>query len=121
MFLEDLNKELNEAENKSFYSTVSFKGYRTKIDEDKEYDLNFKLREKSIVVDLFYSQIISINICSYCGHKMYLFKKTLDFSLFVPGDYEEWTLMIYLKIISNYIKLIPQGNAKNVKNLQVSK
>ena len=92
VFLEDLNKELNEAEKKNFYSTASFKGYRKKIDEDKEYDLNFKLREKSIVVDLFYSQIISIYKCRNCGHEIYSFKKSLDFSLFLPEDYEKWDI-----------------------------
>ena len=47
----------------------------------------FKSRENSIIVDIFYNQIINIFTCS-CGFESYSFQKLLDIPLLLPNkDY----------------------------------
>ena len=85
IFLEDLSEELNEAKNKKLYRALTNTANRTKSFRDKEFDSNFKDREKSIIIDLFYSQIITSFKCN-CGNEIYSFQKLLDFPLLLPEN-----------------------------------
>ena len=85
IFLEDLSAELNEAKNKNLYRALTNTANKTKSFRDKEFDLNFKDREKSIITDLFYSQIITSFTCK-CGNEIYSFQKLLDFPLLLPEN-----------------------------------
>ena len=85
IFLEDLNEELNEAKNKKLYKALTNTANRTKSFRAREFDLNFKDREKSIIIDLFYSQIITSFKCK-CGNEIYSFQKLLDFPLLLPEN-----------------------------------
>ena len=85
IFLEDLSNELNEVKNKGLYKALTNSEGKAKIFRDNEFDLNFKEREKSIIIDLFYSQIITTFTCR-CGSEIYSFQKLLDFPLLLPEN-----------------------------------
>ena len=59
IFLEDLSNELNEAKNINLQTFFGIK----KIQVDSIFDSNFRREKKSIIIDLFYSQIINIFLC----------------------------------------------------------
>ncbi len=79
LFLEDISKELNIVKIKPSYQELDDKG-KSKIQINKEYDLLFKKRENSIIVNTFYGQLINIFKCS-CGFESYSFEKVLDLPL----------------------------------------
>ena len=94
LFLEDLSKELNEIKyNTNIYRLLSNTGSKTKKVRDEDFHLNFSRREKSIITDIFYAQIVNIYTCQ-CKCEIYSFQKILDFPLLFPN-----------KIKSNYISL----------------
>ena len=79
LFLEDISKELNIVKIKPSYQELDDKG-KSKIQINKEYDLLFKKRENSIIVNTFYGQLINIFKCT-CGFESYSFEKVLDLPL----------------------------------------
>ena len=83
VLLEDFNTELNEVKTKGLYKVLNNSDKKTKVERDKEFDLYFKEREKSIITDLFYAQIISTFICK-CKSVTYSFQKILDLPLLLP-------------------------------------
>lgn len=100
IFLEDLSNELNEAKNKDLYKTLTNTEGKGKIKRDQEFDFNFKEREKSIIIDLFYSQIITTFTCK-CGSEIYSFQKLLDFPLLFPENVQQIDIN---DLLQNYFK-----------------
>ena len=92
VLLEDLSTELNEVKNKAIYKTLTNTDKKTKVDRDKEFDKNFGEREKSIIVDVFYSQIITTFTCE-CKSETYSFQKILDFPLLLPENVPEVSII----------------------------
>ena len=97
IFLEDLSNELNEVKDKKIYKALTNSEGKAKILRDKEFDLNFKEREKSIITDLFYSQIITSFTCQ-CGSEIYSFQKLLDFPLLLPENVKSINIIDLFKI-----------------------
>jgi hypothetical protein len=86
ILLEDISTELNEVSNKSVYRALTNSDTtKTKQLRDIEFDKNFSEREKSIVTDLFYAQLITTFTC-HCSHRTYSFQKILDFPLLLPQN-----------------------------------
>ena len=85
VLLEDISTELNEVKNRPIYRQLTNNGNKSKIDRDIEFDTNFKEREKSIITDLFYSQLITTFTCQ-CKKETYSFQKILDFPLLLPEN-----------------------------------
>ena len=85
VLLEDLSNELNEVKNKAIYKTLTISNKKTKIEKDEEFYKNFKERENSIIIDLFYAQLITSFTC-HCGEETYSFQKILDFPLLLPEN-----------------------------------
>ena len=86
ILLEDISTELNEVSNKSVYRALTNSDTtKTKQLRDIEFDKNFSEREKSIVTDLFYAQLITTFTCQ-CSHRTYSFQKILDFPLLLPQN-----------------------------------
>ena len=92
IFLQDINEELNIVKNKELYKVLTNTDRKTKITRDREFDLNFKGREHSIITDLFYSQIITTYTCE-CKGAIYAFQKLLDFPLLLRENMK--TIDIY--------------------------
>ena len=78
--LEDISKELNEINSKPPNKELTNTNNKNKVILDKEFDQHFKEREKSIITDLFYSQIITTCACQ-CKAETYSFQKLLYFPL----------------------------------------
>ena len=97
VFLEDLSMELNEVKNKTVYKALTNSEGKSKILRDKEFDLNFRGREESIITKLFYSQIINTFTCQ-CGSEIYSFQKLLDFPLLLPPNINEIDIYTLIKI-----------------------
>ena len=87
IFLEDLSYELNEAKIGNIYrvNNALNEEKQSKILQYKNDDLYFKETNKSIIIDLFYSQLVSTFICR-CGYEIYNFQKLLYFSLALPEN-----------------------------------
>ena len=81
--LEDISKETNKVKNKTQYQELDTKN-KSKIELNKEYDLLFKKREDSFVIDSFYIQLSSTFKCDKCGFDSYSFQKILDLPLLIP-------------------------------------
>ena len=97
VLLEDISTELNEARNKGVYRALTNSDTRkTKKMRDIEFDHNFSEREKSIVTDLFYAQLITTFICQ-CNHPTYSFQKILDFPLLLPKNISNINIYDLLK------------------------
>ena len=85
IFLEDLSLELNEVKTKAIYREYIENNEKPKKEQDEDFDYKFKEREKSIITDIFYSQIITSFTCE-CKSKSYSFQKILDFPLLLPEN-----------------------------------
>ena len=96
VFLEDISTELNEVKNIAVYREYADNEKKSKIIRDQEFDKNFKEREKSLIIDIFYSQIIATFTCE-CSSKFYSFQKILDFPLLLPENVPEIDIMELLK------------------------
>ena len=96
VFLEDISEELNEIKNKAIYKTLTNSNRRDKRFKDKEFFDNFESREKSIITELFYSQLITIFTCQ-CKAAIYSFQKILDFPLLLPQNIQKIDIMNLLK------------------------
>ena len=81
--LDDMSKEININQNISAYKELTTEG-KSKEEQNKEYHNFFLSRENSIIVDIFYNQIINIFTCA-CGFESYSFQKLLDIPLLLPN------------------------------------
>jgi ubiquitin C-terminal hydrolase len=79
ILLEDMNSELNEVLHPSPYKELSTLN-KSKKECDKEFDEVFRKRENSLVMDVFYGQLINIFKCE-CDFETYSFEKILDLPL----------------------------------------
>ena len=97
--LDDISKEININKNISAYKELTTKG-KTKQEQNKEYHEFFISRENSIIINLFYTQIINIFKCN-CGFESYSCQKLLDIPLLLPMKSRETDL---LSLIKDYLK-----------------
>ena len=97
--LDDLSKEINVNQNISAYKELTTQG-KSKEEQSKEYHNFFISRENSIIVDIFYNQIINIFTCS-CGFESYSFQKLLDIPLLLPNKKSSIDLS---SLINEYFK-----------------
>jgi len=81
--LDDMSKEINLNQNISAYKELTTEG-KSKEEQNREYHNFFLGRENSIIVDIFYNQIINIFTCT-CGFESYSFQKLLDIPLLLPN------------------------------------
>ena len=82
--LEDMNSELNEVKHPAPYKELSTLD-KTKEQCDKEFDELFRKRENSLIMDVFYAQLINIFKCT-CNFETYSFQKILDFPLLLQKN-----------------------------------
>ena len=84
IFLEDINLELNNIKKKTPY--IEFETLnKSRKQCNEEYDILYKQKDDSIVIDSFYGQIINIFTCK-CSFKDFSFQKTFDIPLLIPND-----------------------------------
>lgn len=84
IFLDDISKELNQTKIISQYKELVTEG-KTKEQQNYEYNNFYLCRENSIIVKVFYSQIMNIFKCE-CGDISYSFEKILDIPLLFPKE-----------------------------------
>ena len=84
IFLDDISKELNQTKIISQYKELVTEG-KTKEQQNYEYNNFYLCRENSIIVKVFYSQIMNIFKCD-CGDVSYSFEKILDIPLLFPKE-----------------------------------
>ena len=97
--LDDISKEININQNISAYKELTTEG-KSKEEQSKEYHNFFIGRENSIIIDIFFSQIINIFTCK-CGFESYSFQKLLDIPLLLPMKIRETDL---ISLIREYFK-----------------
>ena len=85
ILLEDISRELNEIETKSIYRILNNSDRISKKLRDEDFHKNFTQREKSIITEIFYAQIVNIFTCE-CKAEIYSFQKILDFPLLFPEN-----------------------------------
>ena len=84
VLLDDISKELNQTKIISQYKELITEG-KSKEVQNYEYNNFYLCRENSIIVKVFYSQIMNIFTCE-CGDISYSFEKILDIPLLFPKD-----------------------------------
>ena len=87
ILLEDISRELNEIKLSALYRILSNSDKISKKLRDDDFHKNFTQREKSIITELFYAQIVNIFVCE-CKAEIYSFQKILDFPLLFPEKLE---------------------------------
>jgi len=97
--LDDISKEININQNISSYKELTTEG-KSKEEQNKEYHNFFIGRENSIIIDIFYIQIINVFTCK-CGFESYSFQKLLDIPLLLPMKIRETDL---ISLIKEYLK-----------------
>ena len=97
--MDDISKENNKNQNISVYKELETKG-KSKNVQNKEYHDFFVSRENSIIIDIFYIQIINIFTCK-CGMETYSFQKLLDIPLLFPIKAKNADL---ISLIKDYLK-----------------
>ena len=85
IFLEDISQELNEVKINTIYRLLSNSDSKSKKMRDRDFHENFSKKEKSIITQLFYAQIVNIYTCK-CKSAIYSFQKILDFPLLFPNQ-----------------------------------
>ena len=83
--LEDISKELNENKHLLPYKEIIYSDDTSKYICKKEFDEQFFNREKSIITNLFYSQLISTYKCT-CKHIFYSLQNVTDITLLLPEN-----------------------------------
>jgi len=96
VLLEDLSNELNEVKTKAVYRALTNSDKKPKIEKDSDFDKSFRERENSIIIDLFYAQLITTFICQ-CKEETYSFQKILDFPLLLPENTQNIDIMSLLR------------------------
>ncbi len=82
--LDDMSKEININQNISAYKELTTEG-KSKKEQNNEYNNFYLCRENSIIVKVFYSQIMNAFTCN-CGDVSYSFEKILDIPLLFPNE-----------------------------------
>ncbi|MCQ2820598.1 MAG: ubiquitin carboxyl-terminal hydrolase [archaeon] len=77
--LDDISKELNKGNPRAPYKELKTEG-KSKLVCNKEYDDYLRTKEDSLIVDIFYGQLVSTYTCR-CGTESYSFQKFLDLPL----------------------------------------
>jgi hypothetical protein len=88
ILLEDISRELNEVKGIPIYRILSNSDKISKKLRDNDFYINFNQREKSIITELFYAQIVNIFTCE-CNSEIYSFQKLLDFPLLFPDNIDD--------------------------------
>ena len=97
--LDDISKELNTNEIISKYKELKTEN-KSKVEQNNEYHEWYLTRENSIIINIFYAQIINIFTCE-CGYESYSFEKILDIPLLLPNNRNSDKLNLE-KLLLNY-------------------
>ena len=102
IFVEDISQELNEAKENSIFRLLSNSDTKSKLIRDEDFHINFSRREKSIITEIFYAQIVNIYTCR-CNSMIFSFQKILDFPLLFPEKINNNMISLYelLKLYFN--------------------
>ena len=129
ILLEDISRELNEVKGQVLYRLLSNSDQKSKKLRDNDFFKNFSKREKSIITELFYAQIINIFICE-CKSEIYSFQKILDFPLLFPKKVNDNTItlneLLKLYFETEYIDFDVncekcQNKAKHKKEIKITR
>ena len=129
ILLEDISQELNEIKVGAIYRLLSNSDSKTKKMRDEDFHINFSRREKSIITEIFYAQIVNIYTCQ-CKSAIYSFQKILDFPLLFPKKVNNNIISLYellkLYFFTEYIDFESKCNRcnkilKHKKELKISR
>ena len=115
--LDDISKEININKNISAYKELITEG-KTKEEQNKEYHNFFISRENSIIIEIFYIQMINIFKCK-CGFESYSFQKLLDIPLLLPMKKREVDLLSLIKEYLSEETIDWSSECENCKNKNV--
>ena len=126
LLLEELNNELNDIIIKPNYNEFNYLDNKSKIVLNKEFNEFILNYEKSIIVELFYIQLITKYSCK-CGNIIYRFQKLIDLPLIFPANNNIFSLIELFEfnfkqeIVDFHIKCIKCNNInKNLKEVKIS-
>jgi ubiquitin carboxyl-terminal hydrolase 8 len=99
ILLDDISIENNISKQNIIYEELNTKN-KSSHELDKEFDLLYKKRENSFIVDLFYNQILNTFKCK-CNHENYSLEKIIDIPLLFSNYLMSFSLE---KLLDNYFK-----------------
>ena len=115
--LDDISKEININQNITAYKELTTEE-KSKEEQSREYHTFFIGRENSIIIDIFYIQIINIFTCR-CGFESYSFQKFLDIPLLLPMKSRETDLRSLIKVYLKEEKLDWSAKCEKCKKVNL--
>ena len=100
IFLEDVSWELNKIHNIPEYKEIIYDNNKNKIKQEQLFTSNFQSRKKSIITNLFYSQIITKFKCQF-KKEAYFFQILPDQSFLIPENTKHIKIEELLNIYFN--------------------
>lgn len=111
----------------NLYRELIYKDKKSKLQCNNDYYLNYNKYENSIITNLFYSQLITINVCK-CKNIVHSFHKIIDIPLIIPENKDK--LHIYdlldlyfsqqVLVFEAFCEICKNKNIRNIKNLKIS-
>ena len=98
--LDDISKELNTIKIIPKYYELKTENKSKEI-QNNEYHNWYLTRENSIIISIFYAQIINTFTCE-CGYKSFSFEKILDIPLLLPNNKYSDNLNL-INLLNNYL------------------
>ena len=97
LLLDDLSKELNVNKKNYIYNQINYTNEIDKILTEKEFFQFSKNRENSLIIELFYNEILTKYTCCICSYSHYAYQNIFDFPLLLPDKEKELNLEILIK------------------------
>lgn len=97
ILLQDLNEELNEIKNRPSYTEKQYSNINSKLISEKEFFEFYLKKEKSIITDLFYCEIMTKFTC-ISSNVNYNFQNVLGIPLLIPVNINKIDLKQLFKI-----------------------
>ena len=83
--LEGINIELNENIKNKIYQEFNYSNKLSNTSCNDEFNIFFKIRQNYIIIDLFYTQLVT-NLTCGCKKSNYYFQKIIDIPLLIPTN-----------------------------------
>ena len=99
ILLDDISKETRRNKNIDKYEELNLDD-KSKEEQSFEYNKFFLKRENSIIMDLFYTQLINIFTCKK-GCESYSFQKLLDIPLLIQNNIREINLYNLIEMFND--------------------
>ena len=110
IFLNSLHEDLNRVTGKQYIQIEEQKKNEKDIEASKRYWEYHKLRDNSIVVDLFQGQFQNIIKCEKCLNEKKTYEPFINISLSIPSEHNFYVIKFFTHLNCKYITMNINSN-----------